>query len=166
MEDTHPIGSGVLLKVATEWDLPIVDWGRGFIDQKWQRIAHPELTKGTGIWGVLVCLTAWLWWWLFWLGNFSGLWGQNCPLWLTHHKGLFMSCKLFKNSLSIKKKSDPLILPGPGKCRVNQLQNHLMCQVSATSGLLLWFLSKISKHSGESTIFIYLAKTSICYCFS
>lgn len=27
MEDTHPIGSGVLLKVATEWDLPIVDLG-------------------------------------------------------------------------------------------------------------------------------------------
>lgn len=42
-----------------------------------------------------------------------------------------------------------------------------MCQDSSTAGLLTWFLSKISKHSGESRIFVYLtARTSFCYCFS
>lgn len=42
-----------------------------------------------------------------------------------------------------------------------------MCQDSSTAGLLMWFLSKISKHSGESRIFVYLtARTSFCYCFS
>lgn len=84
-----------------------------------------------------------LWWLLlFWFGYSAWFWGQNWRLWLIHHNSMFMSCKLFKNSLFIKKY--PIIFPR--KHSVNQLQKYLICQVSATSGLFTWFLSKISKH--------------------
>lgn len=77
-----------------------------------------------------------------------------------------VNCSRTVCPLKKKKKSDPGILPDPRKCWVNQLQKHLVCPVSTASVLLLWFLSKISKYPGESTIFISLARTLFCYCFS
>lgn len=107
---------------------------------------------------VVVVVLTWLFHWIFRIKLTSLIDSSQC---------LFMSCKLFKNSLSIQKKTDLVILPDPRKCRVNRLQELLMCQVSATSGLLPWFLSKIFKHSRESTVFVYLAaRTSFCCCFS
>ena len=151
------------------WVLPVVNVGVWVYRSKWaKKNLSRTKQRALGFGEDLFCLTAWLWWWLlFWLGYFTGFSGSNWPLWLICHNACLCLANCSRTVCPFKKKPDLVILPDPRKCRVNRLQELLMCQVSATSGLLPWFLSKIFKHSRESTVFVYLAaRTSFCCCFS
>lgn len=73
MDDKHPIDFGGLLKVATEWALPLVDMGMWVYRSNLAKGGLSRTKQGIGVWGCsclshcLVVVVAGLTWRFHWI---------------------------------------------------------------------------------------------------
>lgn len=89
-----------LLPIGT---CPLSMWVCGFIGQSGQRRTVQNEAKGISVLGC-ACLCLRSWWLLFWLGCFTGFWGQNWPLWLICHNSCLCLANCSRTVCSLKKK--------------------------------------------------------------